>query len=209
MFLTPLGKLAEDHKTSGNCKGSGRSREDLIYAVLQSSDFCFYLCKITHLAGKLKKTVSEILNPVSSNLFNQKTEIMKQQNFHFGLLILRLTLGILMILHGYSKIINGVGGIENNLIEKGLPGFIAYGVYVGEVIAPLMMIVGFRTRLAALIFAFNMVVAAVLAHPSQIFALTERGIYALETLALFLFGGLALVFTGGGKFAVSSKSWWD
>ncbi|MFW5773441.1 MAG: DoxX family protein [Tangfeifania sp.] len=134
---------------------------------------------------------------------------MKQQNFHFGLLILRLTLGILMILHGYSKIINGVGGIENNLIEKGLPGFIAYGVYVGEVIAPLMMIVGFRTRLAALILAFNMLVAAVLAHPSQIFTLTERGIYSLETLALFLFGGLALVFTGGGKFSVSTKSWWD
>lgn len=134
---------------------------------------------------------------------------MKQQNIHFGLLILRLTLGVLMLFHGYAKIINGVEGIENTLIDKGLPGFIAYGVYVGEVIAPLMMIVGFRTRLAALIFAFNMLVAALLAHPNDIFALTDRGIYSLETLALFLFGGLALFFTGGGKFAVSSKSWWD
>lgn len=134
---------------------------------------------------------------------------MKQNSWSTGLLILRISLGVLMLLHGIAKITGGVEGIENNLIGKGLPGFIAYGVYVGEVIVPLMMIVGFRTRLAALIFAFNMLVAAVLAHPGDIFALTERGIYALETLALFLFGGLALVFTGGGKFAVSSKSWWD
>ena len=134
---------------------------------------------------------------------------MKQYPLNLGLLILRLAFSVLMLFHGYNKIVNGVGGIEDNLIGKGLPGFIAYGVYVGEVIAPLMMIVGFRTRLAALIFAFNMLVAALLAHPSQIFSLTERGIYSLETLALFLFGGLALFFTGGGKFAVSTKSWWD
>ena len=134
---------------------------------------------------------------------------MKQNSYSAGILILRITLGVLMLLHGFPKIINGVEGMENTLIERGLPGFIAYGVYVGEVIAPLMMIVGFRTRLAALLFSFNMVVAAVLAHPNDIFALTERGTWAIETLGLFLFGGLALVFTGGGKFAVSSKSWWD
>ena len=134
---------------------------------------------------------------------------MKQNSYSTGILILRITLGVLMLLHGIAKITGGVEGIENNLIGKGLPGFIAYGVYVGEVIVPLMMIVGFRTRLAALIFAFNMLVAALLAHPNDIFALTERGIYALETLALFLFGGLALFFTGGGKIAISRKSWWD
>ena len=134
---------------------------------------------------------------------------MKQNSYSAGLLILRISLGVLMLLHGIAKITGGVEGIENNLVGKGLPGFIAYGVYVGEVIAPLLLIVGFRTRLAALIFAFNMLVAALLAHPNDIFVLTERGIYSLETLALFLFGGLALIFTGGGKFAVSTQSWWD
>ena len=134
---------------------------------------------------------------------------MKQNSLSTGLLILRVSLGVLMLLHGIARITGGVEGIENSLVGKGLPGFIAYGVYVGEVVAPLMLIVGFRTRLAALLFSVNMVVAAVLAHPNDIFALTERGIYSLETLALFLFGGLALVFTGGGNFAVSSKSWWD
>ena len=126
-----------------------------------------------------------------------------------GLLILRLTMGTLMILHGYSKIIGGVEGISNNLIDKGLPGFIAYGVYIGEIIAPLLMIVGYRTRLAAMIFTFNMLVAALLARSNDIFSLTERGIWAIETIGLFFLGGLTLVFTGGGKLAVSSKSWWD
>lgn len=126
-----------------------------------------------------------------------------------GLLILRLTMGILMILHGYGKIIGGVEGISGSLIDRGLPGFIAFGVYVGEIIAPLLMIVGYRTRLAAMIFTFNMLVAALLAHSNDIFALTERGTWAIETLGLFFMGGLTLVFTGGGKLAVSTKSWWD
>ena len=126
-----------------------------------------------------------------------------------GLLILRLTMGILMILHGYGKIIGGVEGISGSLIDRGLPGFIAFGVYIGEIIAPLLMIVGYRTRLAAMIFTFNMLVAALLAHSNDIFALTERGTWAIETLGLFFMGGLTLVFTGGGKLAVSTKSWWD
>jgi len=161
------------------------------------------------LAGKFKKSVSKIMNPAHYYLLNPKILNMKQQNIHFGLLILRLTLGVLMLFHGYTKIINGVEGIENTLVDKGLPGFIAYGVYVGEVIAPLLMIVGFRTRLAALLLSFNMVVAAALAHSNDILSLTDHGTWAIETLGLFLFGGLALVFTGGGKFAVSTKSWWD
>ena len=132
-----------------------------------------------------------------------------QKNYSAGLLLLRITLGVLMIFHGYGKVINGVEGITAILTDKGLPGFIAYGVYVGEVIAPLLMIVGYRTRLAALLFSFNMLVAALLAHSAEIFALTEYGTWAIETLGLFFLGGLVLVFTGGGKFAVSSKSWWD
>lgn len=134
---------------------------------------------------------------------------MKSKKINSGLLLLRIVLGVLMFMHGFSKIINGVSGIENNLVEIGLPGFIAYGVYLGEVIAPLMMIVGFRTRLAAVFFAFTMVVAALLVHPDEIFALTSRGIWAIEKLGLFLFGGVVLVLTGGGKYSVSTKSWWD
>lgn len=52
-----------------------------------------------------------------------------------GKLALRLTFGGLMLFHGVAKIQHGVGWIAGALQEQGLPAFIAYGVYVGEILA--------------------------------------------------------------------------
>jgi putative oxidoreductase len=54
----------------------------------------------------------------------------------FGKLLLRLAVGGLMLFHGLHKLFGGVGFISGMLVEKGLPGFIAYGVLIGEVVAP-------------------------------------------------------------------------
>ncbi len=132
-----------------------------------------------------------------------------KKNQDLGLLILRLTLGGLMLFHGIAKIIYGVGGIQGMLSAKGLPGFFAYGVYIGEVIIPILLIIGFRTRIAAVIFAFNMLVAMLLAHSGDIFSLSKHGGWAVELIALFLFGAIALFFTGGGKYALSTTNKWD
>jgi len=131
------------------------------------------------------------------------------KNIDAGLLILRLTLGGLMLFHGIAKVIHGIGGIQGMLSSKGLPGFFAYGVYVGEIIVPLLLIFGFRTRIAALIFAFNMLVAMLLAHSGDIFSLSKHGGWAVELIALFLFGAVALFFTGAGKYALSTSNKWD
>lgn len=131
------------------------------------------------------------------------------RNTDLGLLILRLSLGILMILHGISKLMYGPGFIESIVTSSGLPSFVAYGVYVGEVIAPIFVILGYGTRIAAAIFAFNMVVAVGLVHGGDIFALNETGGWALELQGLYFFGALALVFTGGGKYALSNQHLWD
>ena len=40
-----------------------------------------------------------------------------------GKLLLRLTLGILMLFYGYAKLTKGVSGIETSLISAGLPGW--------------------------------------------------------------------------------------
>ena len=132
---------------------------------------------------------------------------MKSQNL--GLLILRLTIGVLLIFHGISKISNGVGWIVEMFSEKGIPGFFAYAVYIGEVIAPLMLIFGIRTRFAALLIIANFLVVMFIAHPEQVLALTENGAWALEKPGLFLFASLTLFFTGGGKYGVSSRNRWD
>lgn len=134
---------------------------------------------------------------------------MKERNIDLGLLIFRLSLGILMFMHGFHKLINGVGGIQNMLADFHLPSFLAYGVHLGETIAPLLIIIGYRTRLAAVAFTVVMIVAFLMAHTDNLFGLTKSGAWAHEGIALFLFGGLGLIFTGAGKYALSTKNKWD
>ncbi len=126
-----------------------------------------------------------------------------------GLLILRVSLGVLMLLHGIAKLLKGVGGIESMLEQAGLPGFLAYGVYLGEILAPALLIIGFRTRVAALLFICTMLVAIFIANPEKVAMLLNTGGWAVELQALFLFGALTLFFTGGGKLSISSKNKWD
>ena len=76
-----------------------------------------------------------------------------------GKLVLRLTVGILILLHGIAKLSTGVGGIAGMLAGHGLPQQLAYGVYIGEIVAPVLLIVGFYTRPAAWIVVINMLVA--------------------------------------------------
>ncbi|CAC9974308.1 DoxX family protein [Flavobacterium sp. WLB] len=132
-----------------------------------------------------------------------------RKNNDFGLLILRITIGFLMLLHGISKFKGGLDFISGMLVEKGLPGFFAYGVIIGEILAPILIIIGFRTRIAALIFAFNCFVAVLMAHSQDIFKLSDHGGWELDLLGLYFFTAIALFFTGGGKFAASKSNKWD
>ena len=126
-------------------------------------------------------------------------------NDDIGKLVLRLTLGILMLLHGIAKLRFGVSGIEGMVQSHGLPGFLAYGVFVGEVIAPLLVIFGYYARIGALVMVFNMVVAIALAHPSQLFDLGKTGGWALELQGFFLLTALVVALIGPGKFAINRK----
>ncbi|CEN43795.1 conserved membrane hypothetical protein [Capnocytophaga canis] len=132
------------------------------------------------------------------------------QNKDLGLLILRLSVGLLMILHGINKLLNSgaLGYIQSLLEAKGLPAFISYGVFVGEIIAPLLIVIGFRTRISALVLAATGLMILFLGY-DNLFALTQHGGWVAELVGLFLFGALALAFTGGGKYAVSTNNQWD
>jgi len=110
-----------------------------------------------------------------------------------GFFILRLTVAGLMLLHGVSKLMHGLGPIEGMLVSSGLPAFIAYGVLIGEVVAPLFVLANRFVAPAALVMAFNMVVAVALAHAAQIFTLGKSGGWALELQGLYFFGSLAIV----------------
>lgn len=103
-----------------------------------------------------------------------------------GKLLLRLAVGGLMLFHGIHKLIDGVDGISGMLAAQGLPGFIAYGVLVGEVVAPCLLILGVLTRPAALVLAFTMVVAWLMVGLDKTFALdtVERGPLRIWSISL-------------------------
>ena len=122
-----------------------------------------------------------------------------------GKLILRLTLGVLILLHGIAKLSGGVGGIAGMLQGIGLPAFLAYGVYIGEVLAPILVLIGCYARVGAGLIVANMLFAILLAHPQDILKLTPNGGWALELQGFFLFTALALVFTGPGRFAINNR----
>ncbi|MDB5879306.1 MAG: GntR family transcriptional regulator [Variovorax sp.] len=124
------------------------------------------------------------------------------RNDDTGKLILRLALGILILMHGIAKISSGVGGIAGMLTSHGLPSGLAYLAYIGEVVAPVLLIVGIFTRPAALIIAINMVFAIYLAHMSQLFTIGKTGGWTLELQGMFLFTAIALAFLGAGRFSV-------
>jgi putative oxidoreductase len=122
-----------------------------------------------------------------------------------GKLVLRLTVGILILFHGVAKLLNfetATAGIVKQVAAMGLPDYVAYGVYVGEVLAPLMLILGFFTRLGGLLVVANMMFALVLVHSSQLLMLSKQGGWLLELQGFYLLGGLAIYFLGSGKFAV-------
>ena len=123
----------------------------------------------------------------------------------FGKLILRLAVGILILLHGLGKLGGGLGFIEGSLVKAGLPGVIAYGVYIGEILAPILLIIGYWTRPAALIVAVNMVFAILLVHAHELAALSRSGGWALELQGMFLFSAIAIAFLGAGRISLGGR----
>ena len=124
---------------------------------------------------------------------------------NLGKLLLRLTLGGFMLFHGYAKIFKGVSGIETSLLSAGWPAWVAYGVYIGEVIAPLLVILGFYARVGGLIIVVNMIFAISLSHSSQLFDLGRGGGWALELQGFFLLTGLVLALIGPGRFSINQR----
>ncbi|HEY9035286.1 MAG TPA: DoxX family protein [Pseudomonadales bacterium] len=121
-----------------------------------------------------------------------------------GKLILRLSLGGMMLLHGIAKLNHGMGWIGDSLSRHDLPEFLAYGVFVGEIAAPIMVIIGLYTRVGAGLMVINMLFALFLAHSGQILSLGSHGGWAIELQAFYLFTALAIAFLGAGRFALKN-----
>ncbi|MBC7685692.1 MAG: DoxX family protein [Bdellovibrionales bacterium] len=127
-----------------------------------------------------------------------------QQNYQddVGKLLLRVALALLLLFHGISKMTGGVGFISAMLAKAGLPGLLAYLVYVGEVLAPLLILGGLFTRAAAAAVVINMVVAILLVHTGDVFTLSKTGGWALELQGMYLATALVVAMVGAGRFSI-------
>lgn len=123
----------------------------------------------------------------------------------FGKLILRLSLGILVLLHGIAKIRSGVGFLTPMVEGIGLPPWFAYGVFLGEVLGPLMLIAGFFSRMGAFLVFANMLFAVALVHRPELLTITKQGGYGLELQAMYLFTAFALIFMSPGRYALTRR----
>lgn len=123
-----------------------------------------------------------------------------------GKLVLRVALAALILFHGIAKVIGGIDPIVGMVTKAGLPGAFGYLVYLGEVAAPLLVLVGVWTRLAALVIAINMIVAVLLAHGGEFFTLTKTGGWALELQGMFFVGAVSVALLGAGRFSLGGRN---
>lgn len=131
-----------------------------------------------------------------------QTNAINTTNEDLGKLVIRSAVAILVLLHGISKLIGGIDGITGMVTNAGLPAVFANGVYIGEVVAPLLVLIGLWTRAAAAVMVVNMVVAIMLAHLPDLAQMNKMGGWALELQGMFLFGAIAVALLGAGRFSV-------
>lgn len=127
------------------------------------------------------------------------------QNSDIAKLLLRLSVGIMMLFHGLEKIINGINGVKHLTVNAGLPEFFAYGVYIGEVIVPIFIVLGLYARIASLFLALNMVMAIFLAYGDSLFSLGKHGAPLIELPLFYLILSIVIFLLGSGRYAVNSK----
>lgn len=126
-------------------------------------------------------------------------------NDDVGKLILRLALGILVLLHGIAKLKGGIGFLAPMVTGLGLPAWFSYGVYLGEVLGPIMVILGLFTRIGAFFIFVNMLFAIFLVHMPELMTLGKQGGWALELQGMFLFTALAIMLMSPGRYAVTRR----
>jgi putative oxidoreductase len=109
---------------------------------------------------------------------------------------LAVGLAVLLLFHGVDKIVNGVGDIQNMLEKLSIPyaKYLAHGVYIGEVIAPLLLIFNHYIRIALALIIVNMISAIFFTHRTTLFTVNNHGAWSIEVPLLYLIISITLFF---------------
>ena len=122
-----------------------------------------------------------------------------------GKLLLRLLVGVLLLLHGFHKVVDGPGDVTHLLAAHGVPGFLGYAVYLGEVVGPVLVILGVYTRVGALLVVANMLVAVLAVHGFNLMHLNEHGGWEIELELFYGVGALCVALLGAGAYSAGGK----
>ncbi len=120
-----------------------------------------------------------------------------------GLMFLRLIIGTIFLVHGYSKLYSGEGivGTVKLFTELGIffPTIVAWLVALGELLGGGFLIIGFLTREFSLILIVIMLGAVWTVHlPNGFFAVDKGYEYNLTLIGACL----CLLLSGGGSGAL-------
>jgi putative oxidoreductase len=115
-----------------------------------------------------------------------------------GLLVLRLTLGLIFFTHGYPKLAHSGAGMQGFFVEHGLPGYFVYIAGVLEVFGGILLALGLFTRGAAVLLAVEMGVAIWKVHSTGGYLAVHNYEFPLAMLA----ASFALSTVGAGRFSL-------
>jgi len=131
---------------------------------------------------------------------------MKQIKIDLGKLLLRIAIGSMLLLHGIHKMLYGFGGVKTILAKNGLTELWWIGSFVGEIIAPICILLGFFTRISSLLVVAVMIFSLYLVFGASTFDLNSKtGALTTEVNFLYLFSALALYFLGSGRYSLYKK----
>jgi len=119
-----------------------------------------------------------------------------------GKFLLRVSLGLLLLPHGIAKLQGGVNDVQRMVVAAGLPEPLGYAVFVGELLAPLMLLVGYHVRWAGLLVVLNMLAAIAIVHSHELLAFSRQGTLVLELQYFFLMSAVVVMFVGPGRWAI-------
>lgn len=127
-----------------------------------------------------------------------------------GRLLLRLAVGGLMLFHGINDVIQGPGAVAEIFRSQGVPAFLAYGIYLGELVAPLLILAGVFARISGILVAGTMGVAVFTAHRAEFFSVDQYGAWQIEINAFYFLTALAITCLGAGRWGIAKGRFpWD
>ncbi|MCK6075840.1 DoxX family protein [Paenibacillus silvae] len=121
---------------------------------------------------------------------------MNNKSIETGLFFLRIMIGLIFVMHGWSKFEGGISGTVGFFESIGIPGFMASVVAIIELAGGAAVILGLGTRVFAALFIAVMVGALFTAKAGQPF------LNGTELDYMLMAGSLTLLLTGSRFLAV-------